>query len=514
MRKVVQLIFAFLCTAPYSAAQTIPPTFFGMHINRSSSYPLKVPYGNFRGWDGNTAQWQRMSSCPSPNSSSQCQTNPSLVSYDWTNLDQELVAIRAAGVSDVLYTLARTPQWASSKPSSTDCEYGSGSCYLPPGLNADGSGANAIWDSWVTNIAAHVNSGSYLATHSHVKYWEPWNEVFFDDLIYSGAVAPFSIHATYAQLLRLTEDTRCIIVGRGTIHNYPAVGNSTACSAYLSSMGQSAIDPNAIIVMPSQSPYDPQIYLMQNFLYCNKSPIAGSNCNWGGGLNWGSASIDVVNFHLYLTNQNPEFLSVLMPRMTAFMTAGDKAKPLWNGEGSMGGGTGDIWADGQSQMAYVVRVSALLWSYGVSANFWYGYDVSGPLWNGSALTPAGIAWTTTYNWLNGATPTNTPFCSSTGTLYTCPFTKSNKQPAELVWDSQYGPGGKTGPSDCTTASNQLICGSTAYIVPANYSTDWIDVQGNGHAFQTTVTVGAIPILLEGPSVNRPTPPANLQITVH
>src|SRR5580704_4459586 len=50
MRKIVQLIFAVLCAAPYSGAQAIPSSYFGMHVNRSSSYPLKVPYGNFRGW--------------------------------------------------------------------------------------------------------------------------------------------------------------------------------------------------------------------------------------------------------------------------------------------------------------------------------------------------------------------------------------------------------------------------------------------------------------------------------
>ena len=144
----------------------------------------------------------------------------------------------------------------------------------------------------------------------------------------------------------------------------------------------------------------------------------------------------------------------------------------------------------------------MLWSAGVTENFWYKYDVntSGtafcPLWGGSSLTPAGMAWNTTYNWLLGATPATSPFCFASGTLWTCPFTEWNGKAAELVWDSQYGPGGTTLPVMCSTAANPLICGNTSYTVPATYTHDWIDVQGTVHPFESVVTVGAVPILLE------------------
>jgi len=141
----------------------------------------------------------------------------------------------------------------------------------------------------------------------------------------------------------------------------------------------------------------------------------------------------------------------------------------------------------------VPRYAALLWSAGVTENFWFEYDTAPgwycPLGDGSSLTPAGIAWNTTYKWLVGATPVNSPFCSAFATLWTCPLTDANGKPKELVWDSQFGPGGTTEPSNCTTASNPLICGDTPYSVPSEYGHDWVDTEGTVHPFRPTVTVG-------------------------
>jgi hypothetical protein len=140
----------------------------------------------------------------------------------------------------------------------------------------------------------------------------------------------------------------------------------------------------------------------------------------------------------------------------------------------------------------VPRYAALLWSAGVTENFWFEYDTAPgwycPLGDGSSLTPAGIAWNTTYKWLVGATPVNSPFCSAFATLWTCPLTDANGKPKELVWDSQFGPGGTTEPSNCTTASNPLICGDTPYSVPSEYGHDWVDTEGTVHPFRPTVTV--------------------------
>jgi hypothetical protein len=68
-----------------------------------------------------------------------------------------------------------------------------------------------------------------------------------------------------------------------------------------------------------------------------------------------------------------------------------------------------------------------------------------------------------------------------------------------VWDSQYGPGGTTPPSNCSAFAQPSICGSTSYTVPAVYQNgDWVDSGGTTHVYVSPVTIGAAPILLEGP----------------
>jgi len=151
-------------------------------------------------------------------------------------------------------------------------------------------------------------------------------------------------------------------------------------------------------------------------------------------------------------------------------------------------------------MGLIPRFFALNWSVGISMNYWFGYDLSAALWDSDGhLTPMGKSWTTTYKWLEGSTPTTSPFCTNRGTLYTCSLRKANGQVAQLVWDAQHGPGGAKGPADCSSAATPIICGDVSYSVPAQYSQDWLDITGAAHGFQKTVMVGAVPILLEGPT---------------
>jgi hypothetical protein len=506
----------------------IPASFFGMQSSSLSSpgSSLQVKYAEFRNLGGYQLVWYFMNTCNV--APADCQANPATnSSFAFDNLDTVMANLKSAGVNDVLFTLSFTPTWAAAyTPTQGTCAGGGSTntaCILPPDINADGSGANAIWDNWVENIAAHVNSAAWLETHAHIKYWEPWNEPFMDDVIRGKDLTPqdLSIRATYAQNLRLTEDTRCLIIGTGTIHNYPSGGSSTPCSSYLSSHGYSAIDSSAQIALSSMGGLNGSstsgfVDFMKNFLYCNSRPVndlnggASTSCTWSGGLNWMSEAVDIINWHLYIEKDEPEAdlpigsANNWIGAINAALSSSDRAKPLWNGEGSCGvppsDKPGNLWGDDYSMAGFVPRYAALLWSAGVTENFWYKYDITGkpycPLWDGSSLTPAGVAWNTTYNWLVGAKPVNTPFCSNAGTIWTCPLTEANGAAAELVWDSQFGPAGTTEPANCTTASNQLICGNTAYTVPSEYGHDWVDIQGTVHPFQTTVTVGAVPILLE------------------
>ena len=286
---------------------------------------------------------------------------------------------------------------------------------------------------------------------------------------------------------------------------------STACSTYLTALGYTAIDHNANIVLSSQeAPYSGSFFLniAQNYLYCNHSPKndngSSTTCTWSGGLNWLANAVDIMNWHMYVSSEEPEAdlpagsTNNWIQRIKAILAPADRLKPLWNGEGSCAG-PGPIWNDNYSRAGFVLRYMALLWSSNVTESMWYMYNANCPLFNSfsKTLMPAGKAWNSSYNWLVGSTPPNTPFCSNAGTVWTCPLVEANGKPAELVWDSQYGPGGTTAPTNCSTASVPTICGSTTYTVPALYSADWIDMDGTSHPYSSTVTIGAAPILLEG-----------------
>jgi hypothetical protein len=496
-RSLQFIVLSVVCAATAAQSQAIPKSFWGLHTNQPTSFPVRVPYGEWRGWDTG-AQWQNMSKCPV--SPAQCQADPSRSTMDWSRFDTFLANVKQDRVDDVLYTLNRTPRWATPQPNDPNCAYGNGECWPPVDLNPDGSGSDAIWKDWVSRIASRVNDPKYLRNHAHIKYWEPWNEWFENSSF--GWGPKVQSHLTYAQMLRLTEDLRCVVTGKGAIHNFPQAGEATPCSA-------KAIDPDALISTPSDSP-DCCMYVMQNFLYCNFTKNNRLNdlgdrstCTWGDGRNWGSEAVDVLNFHFYTHSPSqgpPETIVGKMNAVRSFLDDSDRTKPIINGEGSSGIPTAGktLWNDDYSRMGLLPRFFALYWSEGISMNFWYAYDISAALWTpGSGITPMGKAWITTYDWLQGSSPTTSPFCLNHGTLYTCSLRRANGQIAQLVWDARHGPGGNKAPSDCSVAEVPTICGDTNYRVPAQYGQDWIDITGAVHASQSSVRVGAIPILLEG-----------------
>ena len=497
-----------------SSGQPIPKQFFGQIANQYTSFPLQVPYGEWRSWDMNFMAWPNMETCQATSGSD---SDPCFV---WLWLDRELAETFQAGVNETFYTLSRPPLWSvnlASDPeglNGTDCAYyqapGSspgtapGQCLMPTDLNADGSGTDQIWKNWVTAIATHVNDPTYRRTHSHIHMWEPWNEVYRSTVVADSVGTP-SYQGTYAQLVRLTEDLRCIVTGKGTIHNYPTPGRSTACT-------QKPIDPEAVISSPSTGQYQQQAAVLENFLYCNgtgaNAPKPGSMCTTGTA---GSDAVDVINYHLYADITTPEqTVGKFLPNALSLLKPVDQQKPLISGEGSWGdvSGSTTIWTDPYAQAGFIPRFYALYWSNNVRQSYWYSYDGAartGGLSDGTALLhPQSDAWIQTYSWLVGSTPDNATLCQSTGTVYTCDFTRSSGGRAELVWDSQYG-------QDCSSMNVPIICGSTAYTVPAVYGKDWVDLMGESHAFQNPVMIGANPILLE--SASQPSPPTNLQSKV-
>lgn len=309
MRTCFVLAFFLLLSAaaPVNGQTTpsgpIPAEFFGMHVARTdaqnthglySSFPTLLHFGSYRSWDvgypelvgsANSAvfgtAWPLIQS-PCKDGAQPC----------WEDLDAELAALKTQGVDDVLFTLSRTPQPFGDPPPpppqpappSYPCAYAklginsygvnfAGEC-LPPDydpvakssghLNIYGSGDDALWTNWVVSLVLHVSSLP-SSQYAHIKYWEVWNE--FDRNPnpdgYCGPPAKpnhpcnaESWDGNDLQLVRMMEDARCIILKTGTIHNYPAAGQSTLCGSgmpYWSSLSNYTPDPGTRMVAPSVS---------------------------------------------------------------------------------------------------------------------------------------------------------------------------------------------------------------------------------------------------------------------
>jgi len=411
-----------------------------------------------------------------------------------------------------------------------------------------------------------VNSPTTLCKDSngtpcaHVKYWEIWNEFnrnsvdpskfgsnpkvsWFASLDPSYG-CPTKGHApcpTPDQLMRMTEDARCIIVGTGYVENYPHRGDHTACSAL--DWPAIGIDPSAEIVQPSitgpgkpdKAPSD----ALKCYLYCNVASCStwyGSQCQstW----NYVARSVDIMNFHYYTPQGNPEDLDTSAFR--AALQGGDVNKPLWVGEGSWQDSLqqGNWWMDKYAQGGFIPRWFAAIWSQTLPAGcdwssqmcqqaFWYGYDYdtdvpdtgynpheTGALYcpgqtahghcdDGSGqggvglIQPQAAMWNVAYRWLNGATPSSSTFCSklsSNSTVWHCDFTKSDGHSYSMVWDNSFAQNGNV---MCASYNNPYICGNTVYSVPSQFlAGTWTDLGTNvNYPTPTSLTIGLNPILL-------------------
>jgi hypothetical protein len=349
-------------------------------------------------------------------------------------------------VTEGMYTLARTPPWATSKPTDTTCHYtgtilgdGNGECDPPGDLNPDGSGPNAIWKAWITAIATHVNSAGYTSTHSHIKYWEIWNEPDTQSFF----------NGTFAQLARLTEDANCIITGRGLIHE-SGNGTATPCTA-------TAIDPTAQIVMASAHAKGVALTYGQNELYCNKtSEIPAYELPCPNPPNAIASAVDIINFHMKPGNEIGNTCPVPTPctpesamRMYAsnvqsILQPAELAKPFWDGEAaySENGFTG-AYADPDMAASFMPRYYLTNWSLGISGMAWYA-------WDELKSQPAQVqtAYQQAYEWLSNAS-LESP-CTSKGTIWSCLLNKSGTQYL-VMWDSSQTCSGGI----CTT-SNQTV----------------------------------------------------------
>jgi len=434
-------------------------TFMDLHVGSSDLISsVSVPYGSLRLWDTSTG-W--------------AQINTANGAYDFSTLDG---FVNASSGIDLLYNLARTPNWASSNPGDTSCAYntndfpnggGNGQCWPPKDLNSDGSGTDQDWINWVTAVAQR-NAGPY---GNKIKYFEIWNEWNI----------PKFWQGTTAQLVRMEQDARCVVEG-------PPVGMS--CNSNSSFPSGKGLDPAARIVTPSPvGAFQSNL----NSVATNLSTFFGTRV---GGIAGGTFS-DVIGFHGYVGTTassglcpSPEDVNTVVDDLnnTVLSSPTEAAgKPWFNTEGGWSKASQEGFTDPDRQAAFLARYFLLQRSLGVERVYWYRWDATqtfgGALWTQSAgITEAGDAWKEVSKWIEGATLLSA--CTADGSVWSCPFTRSGGYLALAVWD--------TG-EDCQNGT----CRTSNYPVPAGY-TQYLDLAGNSTntSAGSTIQIGAKPILLE------------------
>jgi Bacterial Ig-like domain (group 2) len=375
--------------------------------------------------------------------------------------------------------------WGCDPPADIDATPGSGL--------ADGTDQN--FKSFVNAFMTHLQQSS-----EHIKYWEVWNEPNvckewnhgdengIDCTSQNPGGGP-SV-GTAKQLVRMAQDARTII---------PMFDSTVLISS-----------PALVGLQGSNTA-----------AYMNKILTLG-----------GSTLFDLIGFHGYYAEANgscpsncpvPENWLEQWNNVVSVMNAtGQSSKPAINTEYSWGAHT-DV-TDPDMRAAQAARLFLLQESYypALVRENWYGEDFviqpdggSGQFWasgennvadncsvvdpvQGGFRCPAGLAMDQVYQWTLGATFGGACTCSGSNCaevpptppvgIFQCSITRSGGYAGLFVWDS----------SATTFPCSNTPCGTTTFTIPAGYTSDWQDLDGNvtqlGGA--KSVTIGAKPILIE------------------
>lgn len=465
---------------------------FGFTVNTTSKYP-NASYGTQRIWDSPPFQWGTLQTAACGDIDA-CANG-----YDATNMssfDGYLAHLKTSGVGEVWYTMARTPHFATSAPNDSSCNYGGagqgglGQCDRPSDLADDGTGTNITFRKWYAFFAKRNNDATYLQTHAHIRFWEPWNEPDTAAFWGNGSGG----HGSYDALVRMMQDAECLIVG--TVGTGKITKTNETCAQVQATVGLTApIDPTAIVVSPSYHAKSASLALYQNFLYCNNSPTSsctsgdagaksmmafnlhmkpGAECVAnGGGTNCTTASSVEPAYAEYIKS----FEGILQPaELSAFQSA---TIPLFDGEASYSP-TGFVapFDDQDLAASFITRFFLYGRSLGVMANEWYTWDsISG---NTKVIT----AWNTLYDAWVGSSGAS---CSNAGTIYSCTFEKSGSS-YEAMWDIA---------QDCSSGT----CSTANQTVDSSWKT-YRDLTGTAASCVTacnitgsTIPVGIKPVLL-------------------
>jgi hypothetical protein len=291
--------------------------------------------------------------------------------YDFGQLDAMLGQASRLG-ADVEFTFGGTPTWAVT------------GSYPQPAVtdqcdwNMAASRPPANESSWINFVTALVTNAK-----GKINAYELWNEADYAPY-WSGSVA---------QMVKMSVDAAAII------HR---------------------IDPSALVLSPSiTATQEGYTFLHQ---YLSQLP---------------AGTINRIAVHSYTNGMWPEqAVPTEINSVRAALPAAYATTPIWSTEGGWGTNSqfSSVAAD---QSAFVARYDLMMLKQGVARNYWYAYPNTqwGTLWNGTALTPAGIATKSIENWLSGATLNG---CSTgDNNFWTCNLTTSTGAQARIVWATSW-----------------------------------------------------------------------------
>lgn len=226
------------------------------------------------------------------------------------------------------------------------------------------------WTNFVTALTTHCIG--------KVRAYEVWNEW---DQMFSG---------TAAQMAQMTLDASNII--RST-------------------------DPNALVLSPSISSSYSLLTELLSLLP--------------------AGTVDAIAVHTY-TDQGGTTLwpeSFVPGHMQSIKNALPEAfvnTPIWSTQGGWGQDA-HFSMTASDQRAFIARFNLLMFANGFVRNYWYAYPSSqwGTLFDGTSLTPAGIATATVYSWLAGARLISCQ--TDDNNLWIADLTLSNGKQAQIVW---------------------------------------------------------------------------------
>ena len=227
-----------------------------------------------------------------------------------------------------------------------------------------------------------------------------------------------------------------------------------------------SLDPGALVLSPTVN-------------------SSGSNASYAQFLADGGGNyFDIAAFHGY-NNDTGEGVGATATAFQTLLTQYGINKPIWDTEWGMEAPS--VLTGTTNQEAFVSTGLILQAAAGVQTEIFYSYDLNSTsgLYNSSTgqLTPAGVAFETTQNWLLGATLG--PVTNANG-VFTAPITLANGAKDLLVWDANG--------SENFTA----IPAGDGHYETTQGVTETVSSSSSGHHHSTgsTVIIGITPILFE------------------